>query len=68
MPWTPPSVPEFFLYTHMLLFCMKEINIGSHLPVLPLVVVVVVGVVVLEVDELLPPPDPSSTFMVEIKG
>lgn len=43
---------------------MKEI--GSHLPVLPLVVVV--GVVVLEVDELLPPPDPSSTFMVEIKG
>lgn len=52
----------------MLLFCMTEINIGSHLPVLPLVVVVVVGVVVLEVDELLPPPDPSSTFMVEIKG
>lgn len=52
----------------MLLFCMKEINIGSHLPVLPLVVVVVVGIVVLEVDELLPPPDPSSTFMVEIKG
>lgn len=66
MPWTPPPVPEFFLYTHMLLFCMKEI--GSHLPVLPLVVVEVVGVVVLEVDELLPPPDPSSTFMVEIKG
>lgn len=56
-PLTPPPVPKFFI---------KEIRI--HLPAPPLVVVIVVGVVVLDVDELLPPPDPSSTFMVEIKG
>lgn len=53
----PPPLPKFFI---------KEIRI--HLPAPPLVVVIVVGVVVLDVDELLPPPDPSSTFMVEIKG